>query len=99
MLMTDFLRKVDQLAVSMNKDQLIGFIHNEARILNENDRREFLTRLSEFADFASQKPKDNESEQAFDLSLLYKKLDLIKICEAVLTCDCNEEYDDWYNDE
>lgn len=31
MLMTDFLHKVDQLAVSMNKDQLIGFIHNEAR--------------------------------------------------------------------
>ena len=52
MLMTDFLHKVDQLAVSMNKDQLIGFIHNEARILNENDRREFLTRLSEFADSA-----------------------------------------------
>ena len=78
MLMTDFLHKVDQLAVSMNKEQLVGFIHNEARILNENDRREFLTRLSEFADSAK-KPKDNESEQAFDLSSLYKKLDLIKI--------------------
>ena len=98
MLMTDFLHKVDQLAVSMNKEQLVGFIHNEARILNENDRKDFLTRLSEFADSAK-KPKDNESEQAFDLSLLYKKLDLIKIGEAVLTSECNEEYDDWYNDE
>ena len=98
MLMTDFLHKVDQLAVSMNKEQLVGFIHNEARILNENDRKDFLTRLSEFADSAK-KPKDNESEQAFDLSSLYKKLDLIKIGEAVLTSECNEEYDDWYNDE
>jgi len=98
MLMTDFLHNVDQLAVSMNKEQLVGFIHNEARILNENDRKDFLTRLSEFADSAK-KPKDNESEQAFDLSSLYKKLDLIKIGEAVLTSECNEEYDDWYNDE
>ena len=59
MLMTDFLHKVDQLAVSMNKEQLVGFIHNEARILNENDRKDFLTRLSEFADSAK-KPKDKK---------------------------------------
>ena len=98
MLMTDFLHKVDQLAVSMNKEQLVGFIHNEARILNENDRKDFLTRLSEFADSAK-KPKDHEPEQAFDLSSLYEKIELIKNGEAVLTSECNEEYDDWYNDE
>ena len=104
MLMTDFLRMVDKLTVAMNKDQLIGFIHNEARILNESERDKFLTRLNEFADAAANKVSPNVPEQAPDemienLSALYEKLDLIKNGEVFLTSEYNEEYDDWYNDE
>ena len=104
MLMTNFLRMVDKLTVSMNKDQLIGFIHNEARILNEHERDKFLTRLNEFASPSAEKITPNASEQVPDemtgiLSSLYEKLDLIKSGEVVLTSEYNEEYDDWYNDE
>ena len=104
MLMTDFLRMVDKLTVAMNKDQLIGFIHNEARILNEHERKEFLTRLSEFADSAAHKmspdvPEQIPDELTGDLSSLYEKLDLIKNGGAILISEYNEEYDDWYNDD
>jgi len=104
MLMTNFLRMVDKLTVSMNKDQLIGFIHNEARILNENERDEFLTRLNEFANPSAEKittptPEKVPDEMIGNLSSLYEKLDLIKSGEVVLTSEYNEEYDDWYNDE
>lgn len=104
MLMTDFLHKVDKLTVAMNKDQLMGFIHNEARILNESDREEFLTRLNEFSNPSAEKITPNASEQSPDemtgnLSSLYEKLDPIKSGEVFLTSEYNEEYDDWYNDE
>lgn len=104
MLMTNFLRMVDKLTVAMNKDQLIGFIHNEARILDESERDKFLTRLNEFAKPSAEKITPNASEQAPDemignLSALYEKLDLIKSGEVFLTSEYNEEYDDWYNEE
>ena len=104
MLMTNFLRMVDKLTVSMSKDQLIGFIHNEARILNEHERDEFLTRLNEFANPSAEKITSHVSEKTPDemtenLSSIYEKLDLIKSGEVCLTSEYNEEYDDWYNDE
>ena len=100
MLMTDFLRMVDKLTVAMNKGQLMEFIHNEARILNESEREEFLTRLNEFANpFAEKTTTNAPDEMIGNLSALYKKLDLIKSGEVALTSEYNEEYDDWYNDE
>lgn len=102
--MTDFLHKVDKLTAAMNKEQLVCFIHNEARLLNENERDEFLTRLGEFADAPAKKTTYNQPEKAHDeiienLSSIYKQIDGIKNGEAVLTSEYNEEYDDWYNDE
>lgn len=104
MLMTDFLHEVDKLTAAMNKEQLVCFIHNEARLLNENERDEFLTRLREFADAPAKKTTYNQPEKAHDeiienLSSIYIQIDGIKNGEAVLTSEYNEEYDDWYNDE
>ena len=102
MLMMDFLHKVDRLTAAMNKDQLVCFIHNEARLLDEDERDEFLTRLDGFANPAAKKNMHDQFEQMADemtenLSSIYEQLDNIKSGEVFLTGDYNEEYDDWYN--
>lgn len=105
MLMTDFLKEVDKLSASMKKDQLIGFIHNEARILSEDKREEFLARLSDFAiPSGSKAKKDNEIEQLPDevfrqLNSIYEELDSVNGGEVSLIGEWNEAYDDWYDDE
>ena len=104
MFMTDFLREVDRLAVAMSKDQLIGFIHNEARLLNESQREEFLANLKAFSALPAKAKKDSQTVQAPDnisvqLSAVYKGLDSISKGEAYLIAEWNEEYDEWHNAE
>lgn len=103
MLITDFLRKVDKLAVSMKKEQLIEFIHNEARILNENGREEFLSRLDQVSVTSADELKTDNKQIPEDifkqLSLIEEQLNSIQNGEVSLISEYNEEYDDWYDDE
>lgn len=105
MFITDFLKNVDKLTASMEKEELIGFIHNEARLINENKREDFLKRLVEFSDPSSADRKktannnqipDNVERQ---LSAIYKMFDRIDKREVSLICEYNEEYDDWYDED
>ena len=55
MLITVFLSQTDELASSMDKEQLLAFIHNETRILPESECEAFLQRMNSFKNPAAQK--------------------------------------------
>ena len=98
-----FLKKVDELTVSMEHDELEAFIHEAARILPEEKRINFLTVLTECAgdlndDARHTIPEDDGHGQITEeIETIIAELKAINDGEKCLDSEYNEEWDDWYN--
>ncbi len=103
---TDFLNQVDKLAASMTKAQLVEFVHDQARILPESMRSDFLKELSGDTDSSRSKSKEAGSAKSTPDALIedvYRDLEQIRNSEVCLIEEYaegyNGNYNSWYYDE
>ena len=103
---TDFLNQVDKLAASMTKAQLVEFVHDQARILPESMRSDFLKELSGDTDSSRSKSKEAGSAKSTPDALIeevFRDLERIRNSEVCLTEEYaegyNQNYNSWYYDE
>ncbi len=103
MKLPQFLKKVDELTVLMEHDELAAFIHEVARVLPEVRRDDFLSVLAECADRVDDDgkrgiPKDDGlGEIVSEIESVITELEEINEGEKCLDSEYNEEWDDWYN--
>lgn len=103
--LTQFLKRVDADASNMTQEQLVIFLHNIARTLPQNQRIEFLRKLSNVNGstdaeiIVSEVEERNVSELLINLKKIKHDLALIENGELRLVGNLNEEYDYWYNSE
>ena len=101
--LTQFIRKIDMIAMDLPQEKLTEFIHNVARTLPEEQRPGFLEKLYGIAGEAlvedkKQLPEQyNAEEIQRKLCQIREKLLLIENGELCLVGNLNEEYDDWYS--
>lgn len=87
----EFLRAADAATARMTREQLAGFIHQQARQLPGERRAQFLAALRE------ELPEEVPEEAAIpDCSGLLDILRRIAGGEICLAGELNEAYDDWY---
>ena len=100
-----FLKKTDECMDKMTKEQLVYFIHEQARNLNEEKREIFLGNLikSLNREESAKEAGGNEENSALKKEIrertadIRKKVREINAGKVSLTSVINEEYDDWYN--
>ena len=96
-----FLKKVDDEAALMTKEQLSSFIHEQARLLPENERDRFIELLSRMrlSDTKEIRQSGISSYGELQVQIASLRLELKRIEdeELCLIGDINEEYDEWYN--
>ena len=107
-----FLNKVDEMADYGSKDELLSFIHETARLLEEESREEFIVRLEKAVagqllggirkgDTAKGQGAVSggglAEEELEEYHRISKELDQIENGELLIQEEYNEEYDDWYN--
>ncbi len=92
-----FLKKVDELADSCEKKHLAVFIHEMARLFEEEKREEFLERLARAASGAIKEYNVEDDKLAEEYGSVSEALKKIEEGELVLYEEYNDEYDDWYN--
>lgn len=92
--LSKFLKDVDFLSQSMEKEQLTAFIHDIARVLPETARNDFLSRIKK-----SRVDGNTDSLHIRDdyYERIKEKLKKVENWEICLSGDLNEEYDDWYS--
>lgn len=95
--LTQFLKRVDGLADSCEKEQLTVFIHETARLLEEKDREEFLDRLEDAASGAIKKCGAVDDGSAEEYDSVSQALAQIEEGELLLDEEYNDEYDEWYD--
>ncbi len=95
-----FLKKVDSVASSCEKDELVSFVHEIARTLSEDKRERFLSVLESFSSNSEDdKPRKEENISLGDeIDQALENLEEIKDGERVIQSEYNEEWDDWDGD-
>lgn len=100
----NFLLQVDEITGQMSAGQLKAVIHENARLLAEAKRSDYLDNLklflaepqSEVMDEAGSKRKlDEEFEKECDR--LLKEICKIEEGELYMECQLNYEYNEWYD--
>ncbi len=95
--LSSFLKKIDRLIDSCDKEKLAAFIHDTARLIKESEREDFIARLSKISD---EKNNGNEIEDYY-ITDKYESvsdyLEEVETGERVLYERLNEDYDDWYD--
>lgn len=102
----NFLYEVDKIAGEMSKSELEAFVHENARLLPEGWRIDYLNTLKTFSqeiqpgEFAEDRCKLKASED-FEQEYLRLQKELCKIEEGELyiKSEYNYEYDEWYNND
>ncbi len=102
----NFLLQVDTITGQMSAAQLKAFIHENARLLSESKRSDYLDTIKAFLsesqsdvmDVAKSKLKVTE-ELKNEFDRLEKELCKIKEGELCLECELNYEYDEWYDND
>lgn len=107
-----FLNKVDEIADSGSKDELFSFIHETARLLEEESREEFIVRLEKavagrlLEGIRKEYSANGQGavsggglaeEELEEYHRISKELDQIENRELLIQEEYNEEYDDWYS--
>lgn len=98
-----FLKTVDALIKNMSHDQLEVFIHDMARALPEEKRRNFIDRLQAIGNIVESdrtlEQQQHQSRKEFleQLEEIKEKLTEIDEGRLCLVGELNEEYDDWYH--
>lgn len=95
----EFLELVDYRTSEMEKNQLVNFIHNYARVLPEIDRFEFLKLLRKAMHEQDVKQIDKVEREKLSQQFEELKIKLLDIenGNAYIYGELNEEYDDWYD--
>lgn len=92
-----FLRQVDQLCGEMSLKQCTLAVHELARVLPEERRQDFLDVLRNSINRSGEKAEEKFDNVDEEIAGSLKALKRISRGSAVLDCEINEEYDDWYN--
>lgn len=99
--LSQFLKAVDNATTKMTKEKLAEVIHDIARTLPEEARRDFLTRLGgeEYEKTEKTEARQEILRECFIQSgkALKEDLERIENGELLLEGRLNEEYDDWYD--
>lgn len=102
----NFLLQVDAITGQMSEGQLKAFIHENARLLSESERSDYLDALKLFlsdplmdeSDSDQSKRKEAEELQK-EYIRLQKELCKIEEGELYLESELNYEYDEWYDND
>ncbi|MBQ8093513.1 MAG: hypothetical protein IJ242_08065 [Clostridia bacterium] len=102
--MPDFLNKVDSLTEQMTPEQLCAFIHESARKLNEQERKQFLAELSTAAGIGGRKQRGHKEKLEDKITACIEGLRLFDDEDetheqACIYAEYNEKYDEWGYDE
>lgn len=102
----NFLLQVDAMTGQMSATQLKAFIHENARLLSESKRSDYLDVLKSF--LAEPLTDENDSDQSkrravdeFEKECIRLQKELFKIEEGELQLESepNYEYDEWYDND
>lgn len=102
----NFLLQVDAITGQMSEGQLKAFIHENARLLSESERSDYLDALKLFlsdplmdeSDSDQSKRKEAEELQK-ECIRLQEELCKIEEGELYLESELNYEYDEWYDND
>lgn len=94
--LSKFLNSVDAYSDTMDKSQLISFVHNIARVLPESRRDDFLERMKNSTG-SLDKGREYDKQNKRKFNDLKDKLNKIEKWEMCLSGNINEEWDEWYN--
>lgn len=99
----NFLTKVDRLTSQMSKSELETFVHENARLLSETKRADYLDTLKIFSQEAETHDIDVVKSQLkmsenFEQECIYFQEEILKMEEAELYLRGYYEYNEWYYD-
>lgn len=95
-----FLNEVDEVTGRMSREELLEFIHDIARKLNEEKRKDFLDRLNIMCRTFGSLQKTDVRKGNIDYNNFEEIKENLKSIEDGKLClegSLNEEYDDWYD--
>lgn len=98
--LSKFLKEVDRLVMHYEKEQLMSFIHEYARVIQETERNDFIMRLNAVDHIEKGSKKRNlksKDERHQQYIRIDETLKPIEMGEIVLEQILNEDYDDWYD--
>lgn len=103
--LSKFLTTVDSYTKDMSHVELEAFIHQMARILQEEKRTDFIDMLKKTKNITQSNTigimLENQTKQSLleQLNNITKEIEKIEAGDICLVGELNEEYDDWYEDE